>query len=139
MQGRLKKVLDQPWARKLVAELELLDARSRTPACKACRCDMGAAAAEVNVVAESGVHPAAAVLAAFGRRPHLFPGSYYTMTAMLTCEILVADGLTLAVRGRELATFLDRVRRGAPAEAVETWLLGRVRAPVSPHLLRVSA
>lgn len=100
---------------------------------------MGAAAAEVNLLAERGIHPAAAVLAAFGRRPHLFPGCYHAMTGMLVCELLVADGLTLSVRARELAAFLERIRRGARVETIETWMLARVRAPASPHLLAASA
>jgi hypothetical protein len=138
VERRLMRVLAERWSRTLMRQLESLDGRSKPPACRACACDMGAAAAEVNAMAARGVHPAVAVLVAFGRRPHLFPGSYHAMTGVLVCEALVANGLTLAANGRELAACMERVRRGARIESIEAWLLPRVHVAAA-DLLAVPA
>jgi hypothetical protein len=117
----------RPWSRSLVEAIEAFDRGWTAPACRRCDCHVAEAAAEVNALASSGLLPTAAVLVAFGRRPHVFAGAYHAMTALLACEPLVEQGLSMVTNAQELATWLRRVRRGARADDVDAWVREHIR------------
>ena len=129
MQDRLKKVLAEPWSRRLLTDLEALDRASRPPRRCACRCEVSDAVAEVNVLVTAGLARSAAVLYAFGCRPHAFPGAHHAMTGLLLFEAMLGQALVFEGTVQELAVCLGRLRRGTMTEeGVGAWLAARSRS-----------